>query len=286
MKRTLAGIVAALAVALGSTLGPSAAPVAAATAAPTALVAAAAALPVTTTTVTVKIDGRSFSARLVQPSGSAPRTYPVIAFGHGFLQSTAQYAGTLNSIASRGYVVIAPNSEGGFAPDHSRFADDLWRSLRWVRSTQPNASLTLDAVAGHSMGGGAAVVAADRYPDIDSIATLAAAQTTPSATAAAAGIAVGALFVVGSADTVVAPVTTRGIYNAKPSPATFATITGGYHCGFIESTAFLGVGCDRGSISRSAQLSITRGLLGAWFDRAFKGAPVPAVPSGVVVERK
>ena len=257
-----------------------------AAAAPAPALATVTSLPTTTSTVTVSLDGRSFSARLVQPAGSAPGAYPVVAFGHGFTQSSSRYSSVLTALAARGYVVIAPDSETGLFPNHGRFADDLWRSLRWVRATQGNASATLDAVAGHSMGGGAALVAADRYPTIDTVATLAAAETNPSATTASAGVTVPALYVVGSQDTVVRPATTRAMYDRKPSPATFATITGGYHCGFVDSSSFLGLGCDSGTISRSTQLSITRTLLGNWFDARLRGAPAGATPAGVVVISK
>jgi dienelactone hydrolase len=243
-------------------------------------------LPTTTSSVTVSMDGRSFPARLVQPQGSNPGAYPVVAFGHGFTQTASRYASTLTALAARGYVVVAPDSETGLFPNHGRFADDLWRSLRWARDTQPNASPTLDAVAGHSMGGGAALVAADRHPDIDTVLTLAAAETNPSATTAAAGTTVPMLFVVGSRDTVVPPSTTRSMYTAAAGGSSFVTITGGYHCGFNDSTSFFGLGCDSGSISRSTQLAITRELLGDWLDVRLRGATVTSSPGGTVTETK
>lgn len=246
----------------------------------------ASALSVTTRTVTVSIDGRSFSARLVQPSGSAPGAYPVIAFGHGFTQSAKRYQSVLADLAARGYVVIAPDSETGLLPNHGRLADDLWRAIRWARATQPNAHPSMDGVAGHSMGGGAALVAADRHPEIDSVATTAAAETSPSARSASAGISAPALFVVGSKDSVVSPSTTRAMYAAKPAPASWASITGGYHCGFLDSSSFFGFGCDSGSITRSAQLTLTRSLLGSWFDQTLKGAAPAPTPAGVVTESK
>lgn len=247
---------------------------------------AATALPVSTTTVTVSQDGRSFSARLVQPTGSAAGAYPVVAFGHGFTQASSRYQSVLAALAARGYVVIAPNTETGLFPNHGRLADDLALAIRWAQRTQPNAHPSLDAVTGHSMGGGAAVLAADRNPTIDSVITFAAAETRPSATVASGGITVPAMFVVGSQDRVVRPETTRQMYAAKPSPASFASITGGYHCGFLDSSSFLGLGCDSGSISRSAQLAITRTLLGDWLDTTLKGAAPRPVPSGVVLETK
>jgi len=241
-------------------------------------------LATTASTVTVSLDGRSFSARLVRPTQAG--TYPVVAFGHGFSQTSSPYAGTLTALAARGYIVIAPNSESGLAPSHSRFADDLQRSLRWARANVAGASPTADAVAGHSMGGGAALVAADRYPEIDTVVTLAAAETTPSATTASSGTTVPALYIVGSRDTIVPPSTTLRMYTVKPSPAVFASITGGSHCGFLDSSPFLGIGCDRASITRAAQLSVTRGLMGDWLDARFRSATEPADRSGVVFTRK
>jgi dienelactone hydrolase len=245
---------------------------------------AATPLRVSTTTVTVSQDGRSFSARLVQPTGSAARAYPVVAFGHGFTQTTVRYQSILADLASRGYVVIAPNTETGLFPNHGRLADDLALAIRWAQRTQPNAHPSVDAVSGHSMGGGAALLAADRSPSIDSVITFAAAETRPSATVASGGIDVPAMFVVGSQDRIVRPETTRQMYAAKPSPATFASITGGYHCGFLDSSSLLGFGCDSGSISRSAQLAVTRTLLGDWLDMTLKGAAARPAPAGVVVE--
>jgi dienelactone hydrolase len=241
-------------------------------------------LPTRTTTVTVSMDGSSFPARLVRPARRG--RYPVVAFGHGFAQDSSRYASTLTAIAARGYVVIAPDSERGLLPDHARFAADLWRSLRWARANVAGASRTLDAVAGHSMGGGAALLAADRYPGIDTVLTLAAAETRPSATAASAGVIVPALYVVGSEDAIVPPATTMAMYVRKPPPATFASITGGFHCGFADSTSFGGIGCDSGSISRRRQLALTHRLLGDWLDARFRGAREPAARAGVTVVRK
>ncbi|TDN87507.1 alpha/beta hydrolase [Microbacterium sp. BK668] len=281
MKR-LPPVLAALALAITLAVAPGSA----ASAQPTGPVSAAPlALPVSTTTVDVSQDGRRLSARLVQPTGSAPGAYPVVVFGHGFTQSPSRYASTLNALAARGYVVIAPGSQTGLFPDHSAFADDLWAAAVWAHRTQPNAHPSFDAVVGHSMGGGAAVLAASRHPELETLATLAAAETRPSAVAAARTVAAPGLFVVGSADTVVRPASTRAIFDAKPSPATWVSITGGYHCGFLDSSSFLGLGCDRGSISRSTQLSISNALLGNWLDARFRGGAF-AWPSSTVGEQK
>lgn len=256
----------------------------AATAAPTT-----ASLPVTSSTVKVSAAGRSYTATLVQPTGSAPGAYPVVAFGHGFLQGTQRYTSTLEALAAHGYVVVAPQSQGGILPNHSAFADDLWAAVVWARATQPNASPTLDAVAGHSMGGGAAVLAASRHTGaggVDAVATLAAAETSPSAIAAAPSIAAPALYVTGSADGVVKPATTRAMYDATPSPATWVSITGGFHCGFLDSSSFFGIGCDSGQISRATQLSLSNGMLVAWLDATLKGGPAFVAPAGTTSETR
>ena len=113
------------------------------------------------------------------------------------------------------------------------------------------------------------------------MATLAAAETNPSATTASAGVSVPALFVVGDRDTIVRPATTRAMYDRKPPSARFVTISGGYHWGFNDSTSFFGLGCDSGAISRSTQLAITRELLGDWLDATLLKRQVVSTPTGI-----
>ena len=286
LRRATLAFGVALGIAVASGLAPtaSAAGGVAAGPVPAAPAVSAAALPVVVSTVTVRQDGRQFRARLTQPSTARPDSYPVISFGHGFLQSTGRYASTMSSLAARGYVVIAPDTQVGFLPSHSRLADDLWAAAAWAERTQPNAAPGLVGVVGHSMGGGAALIAAERHPEVRAVATLAAAQTRPSATAAA--VRAPALFVVGTEDSIIRPATTRAMYDAKPAPAKWAAITGGFHCGFLDSSSFFGVGCDTGNISRSAQLGLTSQLLGEWLDNVLRGGSAPVTPAGVVVEAK
>lgn len=234
----------------------------------------------------VTVSGRRpFRARLAQPtSRSGP--FPVVVFGHGFTQHAARYDSLLSRLAARGYVVIAPDSQTGPLPSHGRLADDLWSSISWVQSHVPDTHPTLCAAAGHSMGAGAALLAATRHPEIGAIATLAALDTRPSVAKAVGGIRVPALFVVGSLDRIVPPARTRNLYAAKPAPATWVSVTGGYHCGFCDSTSFRGLGCDEGSITREVQLALVAQLLGDWLDETLKGAAPQPSPEGVVVERR
>jgi pimeloyl-ACP methyl ester carboxylesterase len=242
------------------------------------------AYPVGSTDVTVTATGRSFSARVWYPATSAGPNQPVaagdfgvIAFGHGFLQGVGKYATTLSHLASWGYLVAAPTSQGGLSPSHSAFADDLNATLSWFVAQDTTAGSrfaghvdpTALALAGHSMGGGAGLLAAARNPNVTSVAELAAAETNPSAATAAATVRVPAMLVAGERDTVAPPADHQiPIYRAKPAPKQLRTILGGCHCGFMDSGSLF---CDSGTIDRAAQLKLTRRLLTDWFRYTLSG---------------
>lgn len=251
MKRIVAFAVALLAL-LTLTVAPSSA-------------APATTLATTSSVVVVKENGRSFAARVIQPTGSAPGAYPVVVFGHGFAQSSARYTSTLTSWAQRGYVVVAPDSQVGLLPSHSAFADDLVAAAAWAHRTQPNAALAT-VLAGHSMGGGAAVLAAARTTGVTGLVLLAPAETRPSAVAAAAGVTAPSLTVVGSKDTIVPSSQSLSIAHAFAGPDSQYVVDGGFHCGFVDSSSFFGLGCDKGSITRAQQLATTQSVTGDWLD--------------------
>src|SRR5262245_50550460 len=195
---------------------------------------------VTTKTVTVTVGSRSFPARLSYPTRGGP--YPALAFAHGYTVRASWYASTLAALAQTGIVVIAPDSETGLQANHSRLADDLNRSLAWL-TTENRAGGTVvprgkvdgsrTAVAGHSMGGAVALLAAARSRTVDTVATL-AALPTPEAAAAAGRLRVSSLFVVGSDDRIIPASATAVMFRRAPSPALLASITGGSHCGFQD----------------------------------------------------
>ncbi|BCJ76690.1 hypothetical protein CS0771_62340 [Catellatospora sp. IY07-71] len=226
----------------------------------------------------VSASGRSFSARIYYPAATAGQNaavaagrFPAIAFGHGFLQGVSKYYGTMSHLASWGFIVAAPTSQGGLAPSHSGFADDLNAQLTWLVAQDTTAGSRFNAhvatgklgLSGHSMGGGASVLAASRNPAVTTVANLAAAETNPSAATAAASVRVPMMLVAGEKDGT-APIAShqRPIYNSKPAPKQLRIIRGGFHCGFIESSSLF---CDSGTITRAAQLIVTRRLLTDWF---------------------
>jgi dienelactone hydrolase len=222
----------------------------------------------------------SFEARLYvplprQPGASEPPS-PVLAFGHGYQARVDDYESTLVHLASWGIVVIAPRSAGELFPDHAAFADDLLSALDWVVSEAgpesrdwPGGPVDSQALglSGHSMGGGAALLAAASDPAIRAVATLAAAESDPSAIEAAADISAPILFLA-AGDDAITPVAEhqRPMFEAKSSgPAELRTIVGASHCGFLDlETPLLSLVCDDAAIGPDEQRRLTRSVLAAW----------------------
>jgi len=245
--------------------------------------------PVSQRTVTVtRPNNSTFSAQIRYPATTtaanapfavAAAPAPAVTFGHGFLSAVDLYDSTMDHLASHGYIVIATTSEGGFFPNHANFALDIRHCLTWLEQQDAlKSSWLVNAVdqnafgvSGHSMGGGAAALAAAADARIKCLATLAAAETNPSATAAAGNVQRPARFIVGSQDTIVAPGTTQNQYTACDAPRQFVSIAGGSHCGFIDSAI---IACDSGALSRPEQLAKTRALLLEFFDTHLRGDAV------------
>ena len=115
---------------------------------------------------------------------------PAIAFGHGWLQPPERYLGQLRHLASWGFVVAAPATQRGPFASHRLLAADLTTTLDvCVGVRLGDGEISVDpsslGMAGHSVGGGCAVLAAASDSRVRAVATLAAAQTKPFATDAA-----------------------------------------------------------------------------------------------------
>ena len=120
---------------------------------------------------------------------------PAVAFGHDWLQPVGRYAGLLRHLASWGIVVAAPDSQRGPLPSHARFAADLRTALEvCVGVRLGEGKISVDgrrtALAGHGIGGGAALLAAADTPRLAAVVTIAVAQTRPSALDAARRVTV------------------------------------------------------------------------------------------------
>lgn len=210
--------------------------------------------------------------------------YPAIAFGHGWLQSVSSYQSLLSHWASWGFVVIAPTSQGGLFPDHSLFAEDLRASLTWLTKTYGNSPKRKGrlvapsslGVSGHSMGGGAAVLAASRDTRVTAVTTMAAAETNPSAIAAMGAVAVPVQFLAGSSDTIAPPSGHQiPMYEAGRAPRQLVMLNGGTHTGFQDSS-------DGWQLDYTKRISTTWWRLYLWGDTAlwpdvWQPAPDPLV---------
>jgi dienelactone hydrolase len=199
--------------------------------------------------------------------------YPVVTFGHGFVQLVLQYQPLLEHLTSHGYIVVATDSQFTFTPDHEQYSQDLRQGLDYLEQATVDPSspffqgvdVERFGASGHSMGAGASLLAAAADPRIRAVANLAAAETNPSAIAVMPQINVPISLITGSEDQVVPP-SQHGelMYDAAQAPRQLPLILGGSHCGFQDLPfPFF---CDAGSLSRDEQLAITRQQLTSFFD--------------------
>lgn len=209
--------------------------------------------------------------------GSAPQRgatpWPAICFGHGFLAPPALYAQTMRHLASWGFVVIAPQSALEFFPSHQGYADDMRQCLYWLRDQGRAPTSAWHGVvssnrwglSGHSMGGGANVLAAADEPEIDAVANLAAAETYPSAVDAIPNVAAAICLISGSDDRIAPPRWhTYPFYRHAGAPRLYAELQGASHCGFVD-VPLPDALCDEARMPRSVQLAKSRALLSAFF---------------------
>jgi dienelactone hydrolase len=194
------------------------------------------------------------------PVGDGTAQFPVVVFGHGYLMVWSAYQNIWETLATEGYIVAFPKTEGSLFPDHGQFGLDLAFLVNKLRTegTNPTSAFfgrvaSSSAVMGHSMGGGASILAAADDPGITAVVNLAAAETNPSAIAAAQAVSVPVLMFAGSLDCVAPPAQHQiPIYEALASDCrTIITLTGGSHCQFAESN----FNCSLGELSCSPTLT-------------------------------
>jgi len=209
----------------------------------------------------------------------ADATLPsVIGFAHGFLSPPELYRATCRHLASWGFAVTAPRSGLEPFPDHSQYADDLnAATARLIQLGRDPSSPFFQRLSegsvgltGHSMGGGATLLAAARVTSVVAVAAIAAAETRPSAIEQTVNIATPVLYITGSEDSFVPNPRHTGPMFRNTRIAAWFDIRGGYHCGFIRPKLPEAV-CDEGSISRFQQLAVTHRLLTAYFLQRMRG---------------
>ena len=193
----------------------------------------------------------------------ASGNFPLLVFGHGFLMEWSAYENLWSHFVPQGYVMAFPRTEGGFSPSHQDFALDIAFLASAVQELNDDSNSPLyqalngrTAAMGHSMGGGAALLATSYSDMIDVYLGLAPAETNPSSIAAAQNITQPALIISGSADDVTPESTHQiPIYEALVTESRgLVSITGGGHCYFANFNFF----CNLGESGTSGNITVTR----------------------------
>jgi predicted dienelactone hydrolase len=211
--------------------------------------------------------------------------FPIIVFGHGFVMTFSAYDVVWQALVPSGYIVVLPTTEGSLSPSHSNFGQDIAFLVNAMKAEGNNASSpfynavgSTSAVMGHSMGGGAAFLAASYDSTFTAIATLAAANTNPSSISAARSVRIPALVIAGGDDCVTPPADHQiPMYDSLASLCkTYVSINGGSHCQFGSNN----FNCNFGegtcnpvpAISRAAQQATTFSILRPWLDYQLKNS--------------
>ena len=232
--------------------------------------------------------GRQIQTEIYYPASTAGDNvalasgqYPVITFGHGFAMAWDAYSNIWQRYAAKGYILAFPRTEGGLipSPSHGDFGTDLRQVAEKMLALNTNASSIFNGkvaqralIMGHSMGGGATMLASANNSNIVGIVGLAPAETDPAATLAAPNVTVPALIFSGTADGVTpAAEHHTPIYNGLASSCkNFVNIVGGGHCYYAQTN----FNCDFGestsspdiSIERAEQQQLTYTILDPWLD--------------------
>tara|TARA_B110001469_G_C9628471_1_gene314004 strand:+ start:880 stop:2031 length:1152 start_codon:yes stop_codon:yes gene_type:complete len=245
------------------------------------------------TTITYRDSSRSrnISTEIYYPGISTGQnvavdsgSFPVLIFGHGFLMSWNAYQNFWTELVPKGYVMCFPTTEMSISPNHGAFGLDLeFLAAQMQNENLDSTSLFFNSLAletalmGHSMGGGASFLAAENNTTISALVNFAAAETTPSAIAAALNVNVPSLVFSGD-DDCVAPTNTNQtlMYDSLSSICkTHIRIINGGHCYFANNNFNCNLGesfCNPTlNISRAQQQSVTFDFLNPWLAYSLKG---------------
>jgi pimeloyl-ACP methyl ester carboxylesterase len=220
----------------------------------------------------------------VPVTGLEGDSYPVLAFGHGFVMEWSAYANIWSMLVSQGYILAFPRTETGISPDHLTFARDLAFVIRAVREEGRTAGSpffervdSTSCVMGHSMGGGSSFLAIQFNEDITAVVNFAAAETNPSAIDVCPAVHIPALVYAGGNDCITPPETNQVLmYDSLSSTCkTLVRIAGASHCQFGEQNVFCSFGeltCSPPpEISRVEQHRLVDTLLIPWLAYHLKG---------------
>lgn len=218
-------------------------------------------------------NNRSIPAQIYYPANTsgqnaapASGSFPLVVVGHGFAMGVDAYLHFKDVLVPQGYIVALCNTETSLSPSHQDFGYDLLFLTNSMNSSSLNEPSFIlyqhlngkAAVVGHSMGGGAGVLASSFASpgEITCYVGLAPAETNLSAIAAAANVTIPSLIFSGQGDNVTPPANHQiPIYNnLNQSCASLVTVLGGGHCYFALANA----ACDFGETFSNSNISISR----------------------------
>lgn len=205
--------------------------------------------------------------------------FPVIVFGHGFLMAYEAYANFWTELVPKGYIMAFPTTEMSLSPAHEELGADIRFVADEVLNLNNNASTIFYnsihakiALMGHSMGGGASLLASENNANISTVINFAAAETSPSAIMAAANVNVPALIFTGEEDCVAPEIENQiPMYEAINSDCkTLIKVKNGGHCYFADNNFACNLGetfCGNDFvITREEQHETTFAFLNLWLD--------------------
>ena len=193
----------------------------------------------------------------------ADGAFPVIIFGHGFLMTYDAYLYLKDALVPLGYIITYTKTEGGMSPNHAEYGADLAFLINQMKAegADPVSPFHLhidstSALMGHSMGGGASFLACANNTIPTAMITFAAAETNPSAIAAASDITIPSLVFAADEDCVTPPPQHQvPMYDSLASNCkVYISIKGGGHCYFGDYN-FL---CSLGEVGCQQNFTITR----------------------------
>jgi dienelactone hydrolase len=189
--------------------------------------------------------------------------FPVIVIGHGFVMDVAAYENLSDYFVPKGYILILPKTETSFSPNHANFGLDIrYLANQILSENNNNSSFFFNkingkvALMGHSMGGGAALLASENNTSIAAYIGLASAETSTSAIAAAANVSVPMLMLAGSADAVTPPADHQiPMYNSYNGICkTYLEFIGAGHCNFANAN----FNCNFGESTSGGNVTLSR----------------------------
>jgi hypothetical protein len=201
--------------------------------------------------------------------------FPVLVFGHGFVMAWDSYSNFWEEFVPKGYIMVFPRTEGSMSPSHENFGLDLAFLADQLQVENLNSSshfygkvLDKTAVMGHSMGGGSSFIAAYANPNITTIVTFAAAETTPSAITYAANITMPAIVFSGSLDAISpADENQTPMYEALASNCkNFISVTGCNHCYFANYNFNCSLFDASATFDREEIHDVLFDFINIWFD--------------------